>query len=216
MNKIVVISGAIVLSSLLMGCNATSIRSSVGVLDQVVNPVGTATKAATGNTGSGFPVGSSAPVTYKNEGRNFSFTIPAGWSKQQGDSNSESALFMKVPIKTSCSFQFHMTRMRPSFPAEASVKASLKAAKEDITIDKLIAAKRRDESGKENGKTVRFTRGWEIVEKGKPDSHQRIIYQAYDRENYYFNMMAAASTPEQFTQCHPELRQIIDSIKFGD
>ncbi|NOQ35378.1 MAG: hypothetical protein GQ569_05715 [Methylococcaceae bacterium] len=206
MNKknISVILGSVGLSLLLSGCPATSATS---VLNQVANPVSSVAAAA--------DTGSSEAVTYKNKGRNFSFTIPAGWSKQSGDANSETALFMKMPIKTSCSFQFHMTRMKLSFPAEAAVKASLKSSKEDIQIDKLLSAKRRDESGKENGKTVKFTRGWEIVEAPKTD-HQRIIYQAYDRENYYFNMMAAASTPEQFTQCKPELRKIIDSIKFGD
>ena len=216
MKKSIIISSVIVASSLMVGCNPTSVRSVTNAaVNEALSPVTTATGTATG-TSTGLPSGSSQAVTYKNDSRNYSFTIPAGWAKQQGDVNTDSVLFMKVPIKSSCSFQIHSTRMRPSFPAETSVRASLKASKEDITIDKLISAKRRDESGLEKGKKVRFTRGWEIVEKAKPNTHQRIIYQAYDRENYMFNMMAAAGTPEKFKECEPELRKIIDSIKFGD
>jgi hypothetical protein len=218
MNKKAVIFGAVACSFLLAGCNSSSIRSATGAFNQAMNPTSTATEAVSGGsaTSSGSDIAAStAPVAYKNNDHRFSFIIPAGWSKQSGDANSDNVLFMRVPISDSCSFQFHITRMRPSFPAESSVKASLKAAKEDITIGKLLSAKRRDEKGKENGKTVRFTRGWEVVEKGSPGGHQRIIYQAYDRDNYYFNFMGAANT-ENFEKCRPQLREIIDSISFGD
>lgn len=157
----------------------------------------------------------SAPVTYKNTDRHFAFTIPAGWAKQSGDVNSDMVLFMKQPLSKTCSFQVNMTRMQKDFPAEASVAASLDSAKKDIEIEKNLAAKRRDESGLENGQTVQFTRGWEITEKGQKGGHQRIIYQAYDRDNYYLNMMAAAET-EHFEDCRPDLESIINSIKFGD
>ena len=155
------------------------------------------------------------PVTYTNKDRHFSFTIPAGWAKQSGEVNSDSVLFMAQPLKKTCSFQINMTRMQKDFPAEASVAASLDSATKDIEIEKNISAKRRDESGMENGQKVQFTRGWELTEKGQKSGHQRIIYQAYDRENYYLNMMAAAET-EHFEECRPDLQKIIDSIKFGD
>ena len=122
---------------------------------------------------------------------------------------------MRIPIADSCAFSMHYTRMKLSFPAEASVKANVKSGKEEIVIDKLIAAKRRDLSGKENGKTVKFARGWEITQQAKPGSHQRIIYQAYDRENYYYNFGTSAWT-KNFAKCREDLQSIIDSIKFGD
>lgn len=47
------------------------------------------------------------------------------------------------------------------------------------------------------------------------NGYQRIIYQAYDRENYslYF---AAGAEAAHFEECRPELQQIINSIQFGD
>lgn len=97
----------------------------------------------------------------------------------------------------------------PSFPAKASVDASLKTAKEEVTINKLLTAKRRDDAG---GKII----GWEIVESptGGGGSHQRIIWQCYDGQNYYYNFNAATS-PEQFNASKAELRGIINSIKFS-
>ncbi|CAG1769293.1 hypothetical protein BAC3_00180 [uncultured bacterium] len=157
----------------------------------------------------------SAPMTYSNKDRHYAFTIPAGWAKQSGDVNSDTVLFMKKPLSKTCSFQINMTRMQKDFPAEASVTASLDSALKDIEIDKNLSAKRRDESGLESGQTVQFTRGWELTEKGQKGGHQRIIYQAYDRENYYLNMMAAAET-EHFEECRPDLESIIKSIKFGE
>lgn len=207
--KILVFGGCASLAIVffLAGC------SSVNTASNLFSKTGQALGQTASPAGAGETSGSSQPMTYKNTGRNFAFTIPAGWSKQSGDVNSEQVLFMMLP-KT-CSFQFHITRMQPSFPAESSVRASLKSATEDITIDKLLSAKRRDETGRENGKRVQFTRGWQVMEKGKPGSHQRIIYQAYDRENYYFNFMGASET-EQFGECRPMLEEIVASIKFGD
>jgi hypothetical protein len=45
-------------------------------------------------------------------------------------------------------------------------------------------------------------------------SHQRIIWQSYDGENYYYNFNAATS-PEQFNASRAELQGIINSIRFG-
>jgi hypothetical protein len=156
---------------------------------------------------------SAMPISYKNMTRHFSFAIPGNWSQQSGDVNSNSALFML--LEKTCSFQFNYTQMVPSFPAESSVQASLRQAYEEITIGKLLSAKRRDEYGMQNGSRIQFTRGWEIVENGPPGGHQRIIYQAYDGMNYYYNFMAASET-QNFRYCEPMLREIINSIRFGD
>lgn len=203
-------------ASLLNGCNSGGLgqnilNQSVNSALNTANPANQA-QSVSGNAG---PVGSIQAITHKNANRKYSFTIPAGWAKQEGDVNGNSVLFMQVPVSKSCSFQIHMTQMQPDFPAEASVKASLKSAKQEVQMGKLLSAKRRDESGLENGKKVRFTRGWEIVESGQAGGHQRIIYQAYDRQNYYLNMMGAALT-EHFAECRPVLQQIVDSIKFGN
>ncbi len=211
-NKVLFSAGITTLacSFLLVGCNTANVGQ--GLLNQSLIPASTTAQPAAAAGGS---AGSTEAVTYKNKDRNFSFVIPAGWSKQSGDVNSDSVLFMQEPLSKSCSFQFNMNRMQMDFPAEASVKASLDSAKKDIKIDKNLSAKRRDESGMENGKKIRFTKGWELIEKGQAGGHQRIIYQAYDRQNYYLNMMAAANT-ENFEECRPVLQKIIDSIKFGD
>jgi len=217
-NKLSFFATALACSALLAGCNAASVGQSA--LNQAVN---SAMPAAAGLAGvpteqagsaSASSAASTSAVTYTNTDRHFSFTIPAGWAKQNGDPNSETVLFMIEPISKTCSFQFHMTRMQQDFPAEASVKASLDSAKKDIAIDKNLSAKRRDQSGTVNGKQVKLVRGWELTEKGKAGSPQRIIYQVYDQQNYYINLMAAAET-EQFEACRPALQQIIDSIKFG-
>jgi len=158
----------------------------------------------------------SAPMTFKNKARNFSFTIPAGWEKMPaGDVNSERAEFGKPG--TRCNFNFQYTRMPPSFPRAASVDASLKSAKEDVTINKLLSAKRRDATGMDKGKKVQYAMGWEVVQSptGGGGSHQRIIWQCYDRENYYFNFMVSCS-PQEFNANRAMLQQIIDSVKFGD
>ena len=203
--------------SILGGCSSGTAQN---LLNQAVSSAvpavpGASTAAAATDASGGMPVGSTQATTYKNKARNYSFTIPAGWTKQSGDVNSDSVLFMEVPLSKTCSFQVNMSRMQQDFPAEASVKASLDSAKKYIAIDKNISAKRRDESGMVNGKKVKMTRGWELTEQGKAGGHQRIIYQAYDQDNYYLNMMAAAET-EHFQECRATLEKIINSIKFGD
>ena len=70
------------------------------------------------------------------------------------------------------------------------------------------------ENGNNAEKGTRGSTG-DQAEKGQKGGHQRIIYQTYDRENYYLNMMAAAET-EHFEECRPALEKIITSIKFGD
>ena len=209
------IATALACSVLLVGCSAAGVGQDL--LNKAASSAmpATATGAVPDAAATGGAAGSTEAVTYKNTDRHYSFTIPAGWAKQSGEVNSDMVLFMDTPLSKTCSFQVNMTRMQQDFPAEASVKASLDSAKKDIAIDKNISAKRRDESGSEGGKQVKFTRGWELVEKGKAGGHQRIIYQAYDRQNYYLNMMAAAET-EHFQECQPALQKIIDSIKFGD
>lgn len=181
--------------------------------NRVLNTVNSAAIASTGEgiiPSTNIAAGSSTKVTYKNKTYNFSFTIPAGWAKNSGDPDSNSVLFMKIPTSHTCSFQFHINPMQKSFPAAASVKASLKAAKKDIKIGKLLLAKSRNDKGASGLSTL----GWEVVEKGKKGGHQRIIYQLYDAKNRYYNLMGAANT-EKFETCRPELRKIINSIKFN-
>jgi hypothetical protein len=149
---------------------------------------------------------STAPVTYKNTERNFSFTIPAGWKRTEGQANSSGEGFGKPG--TTRFFHIHYTQMVPSFPAKSSVEASLKTAKEEVGIGKLLSAKRRDDAG---GKII----GWEIVEsrKGGGGMHQRIIWQCYDKDNYYYNF-GVVSHPDQFEAARAELQGILNSIKF--
>ncbi len=147
-----------------------------------------------------------APVTYKNTARNFSFTLPAGWEPVKNPNANDVSVGKPG---TRSAFVIHITQMVPSFPAKASVDASLKSAKEEVTINKLLSAKRRDDAA---GKII----GWEIVESptGGGGSHQRIIWQCYDGQNYYYNFNAATS-PEQFNASKAELQGIINSVKFS-
>lgn len=175
---------------------------------------------------------------YKNKPYHFSFTLPNSWAKQSGDVNATNALFMQMPLTDSCSFQFNIIPMPVNFPAERAVNSALKTATAQIKHKKLLSAKRRDftheekvilkekllvkEKGKfkekikekEVVKTVLFMRGWEMTERGQRNGLQRIIYQGYDKENHYFTLIAAATT-EKFAQCQPQLRQIMDSVLFG-
>ena len=194
------------------GCVPTSATGALNSLGS------TATRGAVGSSstagaskGTGLPTGSSSAVTYDNKTYGFTFTIPAGWSKTTGKADSDMVLFSKIPMTNACSFQFHITAMRKSFPAGASVNASYKAAKEDIAIKKIVSVKRRNDRIKNKKASVI---GWEIVDNGKSGGYKRIIYQAYDAQNHYFNLMASASV-EKFESCRPELRKIIDSIKFN-
>ncbi len=151
----------------------------------------------------------STPQTFKNAERNFTFTIPAGWKRVAGAPNSSGENFGKPG--TTWFFNIHYTQMVPSFPAKSSVDASLKTAKEEITIGKLMSAKRRDQGTPPKKGVI----GWEIVEtrKGGGGTHQRIIWQCYDGDNYYYNFGVVAH-PDQFDRARAELQGILDSIKF--
>jgi hypothetical protein len=160
-------------------------------------------------------------IIYKNKTYHFSFTIPVGWEKQSGHVNSDNALFMQLPLINSCRFQFNVTPMSATFPAEVAVTTALAKAYHELRLNRLLAVKRRDtwrkekykEQGKDKERIVIFMRGWEFTEKAQHQKQQRIIYQVYDRENRYFNFIAAAIS-EKFATCAPELRKIMDSISF--
>ncbi|MBF0467168.1 MAG: hypothetical protein HQK94_19040 [Nitrospirae bacterium] len=148
--------------------------------------------------------------TDTNNQRKFTFTIPSGWEVVSGTPDSDNMIFRKPG--TSQHFMYQYTQLGGSFPAEASVKASLKTALEDIKLSKNISAKRRDDVKKIDKKTILYARGWELIDAGK-NGPQRIIWQCYDRENFYFNFMASSESNE-FDAAKPQLQQIIDSIKF--
>ena len=78
---------------------------------------------------------------------------------------------------------------------------------EEKSIGKYMAVKRRDQ-----GKDVI---GWETIETAEKGSggFQRIQWQCYDAQNYYYNFMAH-SEPKDFGANRAELQRIIDSIRF--
>ena len=147
-------------------------------------------------------------TTFQNKVRPFSYTIPAGWRQEgSGDPTGERAQFMKPG--TTAGFTFHFTQMVPSFPRAASVDASLKHAKEEMSIGKYIAVKRRDQGDKKTGVI-----GWETIESERGSGgFQRIQWQCYDGQNYYYSFIAHC-VPSQFAQHRAVLQQIIDSIRF--
>ncbi len=150
--------------------------------------------------------GLASATTFKNRVRPFSYTIPAGWRQEgSGDPAGERAQFM-LPGATA-GFNFHFTQMVPSFPRQASVEASYKRALEEKSIGKYLSVKRRDQ-----GDVI----GWETIEtpdKGSGD-FQRIQWQCYDGQNYYYSFMAHAD-PRQFAQHRAALQSIIDSVRFS-
>src|SRR5665647_2219256 len=121
-----------------------------------------------------------APMTYKNK-RNFSYTVPAGWQKEQGDPTGEKGAGFGLP-GTTVSFIIHMTQMVPSFPRKAAVDAGYKQAMEEKGIGKYMAVKRRDQGGKSG------VIGWETIETAEKGSggFQRIQWQCYDANNYMY------------------------------
>jgi len=176
-------------------------------LDSAKGKKSDASNVADENTGG---KGYAAPQTFTNAERRFSYTVPAGWRLQGGEPTGNNPVFMKPG--TTLSFQFHFTAMTPDFPAGASVAASLKQAQQEIKTGKYSEARRRDDG---DYKKKCGAIGWEVVEtpSGGGGSHQRIIWQCYDGQNFYFNFMAA-SHPDQFEQAKIELRSVMDSIKF--
>jgi hypothetical protein len=154
---------------------------------------------------------STAPVTYQNKVRNFSYTIPPGWRLERGDpagnAERENIIFMKPG--TTCGFNIHWTQMVPSFPRKAAVDAGYKQSMEEKGIGKYIAVKRRDQGGKDG------VIGWETIETAEKGSggFQRIQWQCYDGQNYMYSFMAH-SEPKDFNGNRAELQRIIDSIQF--
>lgn len=151
---------------------------------------------------------STAPVTYQNKIRPFSYTIPAGWRLERGDPAGKEPIFIKPG--TTCGFTIHWEQMVPSFPRKASVDASYKQAMEEKTIGKYLAVKRRDQGGKEG------IIGWETIETAEKGSggFQRIQWNCFDSQNYMYAFMAHCE-PKDFNANRAELQRIIDSIKFG-
>jgi hypothetical protein len=172
----------------------------------------TPTPAAPGAAASPEAGASTAPVTYQNKVRPFSYTIPAGWKLIQGEptGNAERNNISFQKPGTTCVFIIHWTQMVPSFPRKASVDASYKSAMEEKTIGKYLAVKRRDQGGKEG------VIGWETIETAEKGSggFQRIQWQCYDGQNYFYSFMAS-SEPKDFNANRAELQRIIDSIRFG-
>jgi len=148
--------------------------------------------------------GLATTTTYRNKERPFSYTIPAGWRLEAGDPTGNRPTFMKPG--TTASFQFHFTQMVPSFPRKPAVDAGYKQSREEMTIGKYQSVKRRNQ-----GNVI----GWEVIETKKGGGgFQRIIWQCYDGQNYYYNFMAA-SEPDQFPQYRAVLQQIMDSVRFS-
>ncbi|MFZ5425550.1 MAG: hypothetical protein ACOZEN_01140 [Thermodesulfobacteriota bacterium] len=147
---------------------------------------------------------------FTNSERGFTYMVPAGWRLENGQPTGNSPVFMKPG--TTWSFQFHYTAMTPDFPSGASVAASLKQSTQEIKTGKYSEAKRRDQG---DPKKKCGVIGWEVTETptGGGGSHQRMIWQCYDGQKYYYNFMVA-SHPDQFEQAKSELRSVLDSIKF--
>jgi hypothetical protein len=154
---------------------------------------------------------STAPVTYQNKVRHFSYTIPAGWRLERGDptGNAERDNIIFIKPGTTCGFTIHWTQMVPSFPRKASVDASYKQAMEEKTIGKYMAVKRRDQGGKSG------IIGWETIETAEKGSggFQRIQWQCYDSQNFMYSFMAH-SEPKDFNANRAEMQRLIDSIRF--
>ncbi|MGA9754496.1 MAG: hypothetical protein WBV23_05065 [Desulfobaccales bacterium] len=148
-----------------------------------------------------------SPMTFKNN-RHFSYTIPAGWQKEQGDPTGEKGVGFGLP-GTTVSFTIHINQMVPSFPRKASVDASYKQAMEEKSIGKYMAVKRRDQGGKSG------VIGWETIETAEKGSggFQRIQWQCYDKDNYYYSFIACVN-PQQFNQHRAVMQKIIDSVRF--
>ncbi len=149
---------------------------------------------------------STAPVTYQNKARSFSYTIPAGWRLERGDPSGNEPIFMKPG--TTCGFTMHINQMVPSFPRKAAVDAGYKSAMEEKTINKYMAVKRRNQ-----GTNII---GWETIETAEKGSggFQRIQWQCYDPQNYYYCFMAH-SEPKDFNANRAQLQGIIDSVRFS-
>jgi len=150
--------------------------------------------------------GLSSAATFKNKERPFSYTIPAGWRQEGGGDPTGGRVQFMLP-GTTAGFNLHYTQMVPSFPRKAAVEASYKQAMEEKSIGKYQSVKRRDQ-----GEVI----GWETIETPEKCSGgiQRIQWQCYDGQNYYYSFMAHAD-PRQFQQHRAALQGIIDSVRFS-
>jgi hypothetical protein len=149
--------------------------------------------------------GLASAMTFKNTQRPFAYTIPAGWRQESGDPAGKNVVFMRPG--TTAGFNLHFTQMVPSFPRKAAVDAGYKQAMEEKTIGKYLSVKRRNQ-----GDVI----GWETIETAEKGSGgiQRIQWQCYDGQNYYYSFMASCD-PAQFPQHRAEMQRIIDSVQFG-
>jgi hypothetical protein len=149
---------------------------------------------------------STAPVTYQNKARSFSYTIPAGWRLERGDPSGNEPIFMK-PGST-CGFTMHINQMVPSFPRKSAVDAGYKQSMEEKTINKYMAVKRRNQGAN--------IIGWETIETAEKGSggFQRIQWNCYDGQNYMYAFMAHCE-PKDFNANRAQLQGIIDSIRFS-
>ncbi len=184
-------------------------QAQFGILQQGLDAAKGKKEAAPGAQATGAK-GYDTAQTFTNAARKFSYTVPAGWRLESGDPTGERPVFMKPG--TTWSFTLHYTPMNADFPAGASVAASLKQSQGEVKTGKLLDARRRDIG---DYKKKCGTIGWEITESatGGGGSHQRIIWQGYDGQNFYFNFNTAAS-PAQFEAAKADLRAIQDSITF--
>jgi hypothetical protein len=153
---------------------------------------------------------STTPVTYQNKVRNFFYTIPAGWRLERGDptGNAERDAITFFKPGTTCGFTIHWTQLAPN--RLRKVDASYKSAMEERGTGKYLV-KRRDQGGKDG------INGWEAIEnaeKGYGSLINRIQWECYDCQNYFYTFIAF-SEPKDFNANRTELQRIIDSIRFN-
>jgi hypothetical protein len=156
---------------------------------------------------------STAPVTYQNKVRHFSYTIPAGWRLERGDptGNAERTDIIFMKPGTTCGFTITWHQYPPDTNIrKANVEASYKSAMSEKSIGKYLAVKRRDQGGKEG------IIGWETIETAEKGSggFQRIQWNCWDPQNFMYTFMAH-SEPKDFNANRAEMQRIIDSIKFA-
>jgi hypothetical protein len=156
---------------------------------------------------------STAPVTYQNKVRNFSYTIPPGWRLERGDptGNAERLEILFMKPGTTCGFNISWHQYPPDTNIrKANVESSYKTAMSEKRIGKYLVVKRRDQGGKEG------IIGWETVETAEKGSggFQRIQWNCWDPQNYSYKFMAH-SEPKDFNANRAEMQRIIDSIRFN-
>ncbi|RJR33378.1 MAG: hypothetical protein C4567_16855 [Deltaproteobacteria bacterium] len=158
---------------------------------------------------------STAPKTYQNKVRKFSYTIPAGWRLERGDptgnAERQDIIFMKPG--TTCGFNITWHQYPPDTNIrKANVEASYKSAMSEKSIGKYLSVKRRDQGGAGKEGII----GWETIETAEKGSggFQRIQWNCWDPQNYSYTFQAY-SEPKDFNANRAELQRIIDSIRFS-